>query len=129
MRQMVENTDTNSILGDPAKMAAAIVSIAGQPSAPLRLTLGSDAYQLVRGALQARLAALDAQVAIAQSTDAVRCRHMNLVQKVLDLASKDASSPLHGLTIEEIVIRNGRICRADDQTQGEAYTEILARHR
>ena len=32
--------------------------------------LGSDAYQAVRGALQTRLAALDAQEALARSTDA-----------------------------------------------------------
>ncbi len=37
--------------------------------APLRLALGSDTYTLVRGALQERLAALEAQKAIALSTD------------------------------------------------------------
>lgn len=61
-------TISNS-LGDPVKMAEAIVSIASQTSAPLRLTLGSDAYQFVRATLQARLAALDAQEALARSTD------------------------------------------------------------
>ena len=38
--------------------------------APRRLTLGSDAYASVRAALVERLAALDAQRAIALSTDA-----------------------------------------------------------
>lgn len=27
------------------------------------------------------------------------------------------------------MVHDGRICRADDQTQGETYTEILARHK
>jgi hypothetical protein len=56
--------------GDPAKMAFAIASIAGQPSAPLRLALGSDAYQAIRAALHTRLAALEAQESLANSTDA-----------------------------------------------------------
>lgn len=58
------------IPGDPAKVAGAIVRIASQPSTPLRLTLGSDAYQQVQAALQARLAALHAQETLARSTDA-----------------------------------------------------------
>lgn len=68
MRQHIGNAIS---LGDPLKMAEAIASIAGQPSAPLRLALGSDAYQNIRTALQARLAALDAQEEIAKSTDVV----------------------------------------------------------
>lgn len=53
---------------------------------------------------------------------------VNLVHKILDLAKKDAGSPLQGLGIEDIVVHDGRICRATDPAQGEAYTSILARH-
>ena len=54
---------------------------------------------------------------------------VNLVRKILDLAQKDAGSPLQGLGIEDMVVRDGRICRADDPTQGEAYTDILVRQK
>jgi NAD(P)-dependent dehydrogenase (short-subunit alcohol dehydrogenase family) len=55
--------------GDVAKMAAAILDAAAGPVAPLRLTLGSDAYRLIRDALTARLAELDDQKDVAASTD------------------------------------------------------------
>jgi xanthine dehydrogenase YagR molybdenum-binding subunit len=54
---------------------------------------------------------------------------VNLVRRILDLAQKDAGSPLQGLGIEDMVVRDGRICRADDPARGEAYTDILARHK
>ena len=57
-------------LGDPAKMVAEMMKAADQPTAPKRLTLGSDAYTLVRAALTERLQALDAQKDLALSTDA-----------------------------------------------------------
>ena len=57
-------------LGDPAKMAGVILNVARQPSPPLRLTLGSDAYQYERTALQARLATVEAEEMLARSTDA-----------------------------------------------------------
>jgi NAD(P)-dependent dehydrogenase (short-subunit alcohol dehydrogenase family) len=69
-QKMSSESMRNMIPGDPAKVAEAIMSIADQPAAPLRLTLGSDAYQQVRVALQTRLAALEAQEALARSTDA-----------------------------------------------------------
>ena len=56
--------------GDPAKIAAAIIASADQPEAPLRLTLGSDAYALGTEALQKRLDALRAERDLAHSTDA-----------------------------------------------------------
>ncbi|WP_250006615.1 SDR family oxidoreductase [Actinoplanes sp. M2I2] len=56
--------------GDPAKIAAAIIASADRPEAPLRLTLGSDAYELVTAALRDRLAALEAGRDLAYSTDA-----------------------------------------------------------
>jgi NAD(P)-dependent dehydrogenase (short-subunit alcohol dehydrogenase family) len=56
--------------GDLAKVAAAIIDAATAPVAPLRLTLGSDAYALIRDQLTARLAALEDQKDVAASTDA-----------------------------------------------------------
>ena len=41
--------------GDPAKGAAAIIRVAGEPSPPLHLLLGQDAHDLVTAKLQARL--------------------------------------------------------------------------
>ena len=58
------------LIGDPVKMAQAMIASCELKPAPRRLVLGSDAYQAVRGALQTRLAALDAQEALARSTDA-----------------------------------------------------------
>jgi NAD(P)-dependent dehydrogenase (short-subunit alcohol dehydrogenase family) len=58
--------------GDPAKMAKAMIDSVDQAPAPIRLTLGSDAYTMVRAALADRIAALDAQKAIAFGTDAGR---------------------------------------------------------
>ena len=55
--------------GDPAKVAAAIISSADLPEAPLRLTLGSDAYTLATAALRDRLSALEAGRELAYSTD------------------------------------------------------------
>ncbi|MEV4360935.1 SDR family oxidoreductase [Nonomuraea sp. NPDC049625] len=56
--------------GDPVKMAAAIIASADQAEAPLRLTLGSDAYELATTALRGRLEALEAGRSLAYSTDA-----------------------------------------------------------
>ncbi|MGC4808789.1 SDR family oxidoreductase [Micromonospora sp. DT233] len=56
--------------GDPAKIAAAIIASVDRPDAPLRLTLGSDAYALATAALRDRLAALEAGRDLAFSTDA-----------------------------------------------------------
>ena len=58
--------------GDPAKMAQAMIDSVEQSPAPKRLTLGSDAYTMVRAALVERLSALDAQKEIAFGTDASR---------------------------------------------------------
>ncbi|MEV6396014.1 SDR family oxidoreductase [Streptomyces sp. NPDC051907] len=56
--------------GDPAKIAAAIIASADQDEAPKRLTLGSDAYELVTAGLRERLTALEAVKDLAYSTDA-----------------------------------------------------------
>lgn len=55
--------------GDLAKMAVAILDAATCPVAPLRLTLGSDAYRLIRAGLTARLSDLESQKDVAVSTD------------------------------------------------------------
>lgn len=59
----------HSILGDAMKVAQAMINSVEVTPAPIRLTLGSDSYALIRGALGERLAALDAQKVIAISTD------------------------------------------------------------
>ena len=50
-------------------MAQAMIDSVYASPAPRRLSLGSDAYAMIRAALTDRLAALDAQRAIALSTD------------------------------------------------------------
>ena len=55
--------------GDPHKVAAAMIRIGDLTDPPRRQLLGSDAYSLVREALRARLAAVEAQREIALTTD------------------------------------------------------------
>jgi hypothetical protein len=55
--------------GDPAKMVGAMIASVDQEPAPRRIALGSDAYQVMRAQLSARLEALDAQRDLACSTD------------------------------------------------------------
>jgi NAD(P)-dependent dehydrogenase (short-subunit alcohol dehydrogenase family) len=72
VRQHIENAGgnlTGAALGDPAKVAAAIIESAAQTPAPRRVALGSDAYQAIRAALTGRLAELDSGRAVALSTD------------------------------------------------------------
>lgn len=58
------------IAGDPEKMAHQIINRVDVGKGPLRLTLGSDAYQKIKASLEARLTALTEQKAVAYSTDA-----------------------------------------------------------
>ena len=51
-----------------------------------------------------------------------------LVQRFLALVSDDPNSPLRGRAIEDVVASDGRLARADDESRGESYTEILQRH-
>jgi len=67
-RSMLDPTQTLAP-GDPAKMAAAIIDSAEVEPAPLRLLLGSDAYQRTHQVLAGRLAALEAQESLAATTD------------------------------------------------------------
>lgn len=57
-------------LGDPARMVAEIIASVDRTPAPLRLVLGSDAYQMITQALQARLTEIVPQQTVAASTDA-----------------------------------------------------------
>ncbi|MBR0554656.1 SDR family oxidoreductase [Ciceribacter sp. L1K23] len=57
------------IAGDPVRMVDAIIASTEREDAPLRLTLGVDAYHHVRDGLTARLAALEAQKDIALASD------------------------------------------------------------
>lgn len=57
------------LTGDAEKMVDAIIAAADAADPPLRLTLGSTAYRSIRAALAARQHALEAQAAVARSTD------------------------------------------------------------
>ena len=64
-------TDGTSVgLGDPALMAAAMITSVDQEPAPRRLVLGSDAYQAIESALTSRLADIRTQSESAAATDA-----------------------------------------------------------
>jgi len=56
-------------IGDPVKMADAIVAAASARSPPARLILGSDALRNVRRALEQRLRLVEEQATFAASTD------------------------------------------------------------
>jgi NAD(P)-dependent dehydrogenase (short-subunit alcohol dehydrogenase family) len=57
------------VRGDPDKMARAIIQRVDQGDGPLRMPLGSDAYDDIRAALVKRLEELDTQKELAYSTD------------------------------------------------------------
>ena len=59
-----------AVTGDPAKMVDAMLDCVDQRPAPRRLTLGRKAYTQIRAALVERLAQLEAQQAVALSTEA-----------------------------------------------------------
>ena len=62
--------DTSRLpIGDPAKMVKTIIDSIDQNPAPKRIALGSDSYAAIHKALTERLASLEAQNAIALSTD------------------------------------------------------------
>jgi NAD(P)-dependent dehydrogenase (short-subunit alcohol dehydrogenase family) len=56
--------------GDPVRMVQRMIASVDEQPAPRRLVLGSDAWQAMRTQLRARLDALEAQEALAVSTDA-----------------------------------------------------------
>jgi NAD(P)-dependent dehydrogenase (short-subunit alcohol dehydrogenase family) len=58
-----------AIIGDPAKMAEAIIETAEQSPARRRVVLGSNAHQAITAALRERLADIETQRERAYSTD------------------------------------------------------------
>jgi NAD(P)-dependent dehydrogenase (short-subunit alcohol dehydrogenase family) len=58
-----------ALKGDPLKMVQAMIDSVERTPAPLRLTLGSDAFDRIRAGLSKRLAELDSQKDIARSTE------------------------------------------------------------
>lgn len=64
--------DYDHYVGDPAKMADAMIASADQQPAPRRLVLGSDSYKFMRDAIAARLREIEAQEQSAGTTDAVK---------------------------------------------------------
>ncbi|MCM2996903.1 SDR family oxidoreductase [Paenibacillus cellulositrophicus] len=67
-RRIIEEAKAPS-LGDPAKMAAAMINSVDRNPAPKRIVLGSDAYSTIHKALTERLAELEQQKDLAFSTD------------------------------------------------------------
>ncbi len=65
-----EVVDRDLIPGDPQKMAKAIIQRVDEGNGPLRLALGSDAYEEIKAALTLKLAELETQKELAYSTDA-----------------------------------------------------------
>jgi NAD(P)-dependent dehydrogenase (short-subunit alcohol dehydrogenase family) len=55
--------------GDPAKMAVAMIDSVAQSPAPKRVVMGSDIYEFLLSTYRERAAALEAQKALAFSTD------------------------------------------------------------
>jgi len=72
VRQYIEGAGgnlTGDALGDPARVAEAIIATSVQSPAPQRLVLGSDAFSAIRAALASRLSQLDAGRTVSESTD------------------------------------------------------------
>ncbi|HEY2668372.1 MAG TPA: hypothetical protein VGK51_16190 [Actinomycetota bacterium] len=58
-----------AVIGDPAKVASAVIDSVDLSPAPKRLTLGSNAYEAITATLRNRLAMLERQRELAYSTD------------------------------------------------------------
>jgi xanthine dehydrogenase YagR molybdenum-binding subunit len=54
------------------------------------------------------------------------CRQ--LIQAFLQLVRDEPDSPLGGCRLDDVTVADGRIHRIEAPAQGEAYTDILARH-
>ncbi len=64
-----EGEGMNMIIGDPQKMAKVIIQSVDEGNGPLRLALGSDAYEEIKKDLTSRLTELEAQKEVSYSTD------------------------------------------------------------
>lgn len=72
VRQFIESAGgnlTGSAIGDPGRVAAAVIASADTTPAPRRLVLGSDAYQAVEAALTSRIDELRDAKEVSHSTD------------------------------------------------------------
>jgi NAD(P)-dependent dehydrogenase (short-subunit alcohol dehydrogenase family) len=69
-RRKILAEGTHNPIGDPERMVKEMIASVDVSPAPLRLTLGSDAYRLMHVALTQRLAQVEAQEVLARSTDA-----------------------------------------------------------
>jgi xanthine dehydrogenase YagR molybdenum-binding subunit len=57
----------------------------------------------------------------------VACRQ--LIQAFLDTVADDRGSPLRACRLTDVTVADGRIHRTGNPEHGEAYTDILARHK
>ena len=55
--------------GDPAKAAAALIRIAGEPNPPLHLLLGQDAYDMANAKIEGLQAEFEQWQELSRSTD------------------------------------------------------------
>jgi xanthine dehydrogenase YagR molybdenum-binding subunit len=60
--------------------------------------------------------------------NAVHAACLDVIQAMVDLASKDKRSPLHGCTVQTVEIRNGGIHRLGKPEEHESFTDILDRN-
>lgn len=67
MRRRIAAADDTVFTGDPAKLARAIFDTTRSSQPPLRLTLGTDAYDTIHDTLNARLDRLESQEELARS--------------------------------------------------------------
>ena len=69
VNRFIADTNSPPPPGDPVKMVQIMIASADREPAPLRIALGSNAYQVMHAQLSARLASLEAQRELAFSTD------------------------------------------------------------
>ena len=55
----------------------------------------------------------------------VTAAHEKLITELLKLAGKD--SPLHGLDADEVIGRDGQLCKIDEPERRESYVSLMAR--
>ena len=60
--------------------------------------------------------------------NAVHAACLDVIRALVDLASKDERSPLHGCSMQTVEIRNGGIQRRGEPQKYESFTDILDRN-
>ena len=91
----------------------------GMPPARVKFQLGDTLYPEtpVSGGSQTA----------ASTGSAVYAAGQALIAKLAEMASADASSPLHGVKKEDVIAHNEKIVLKVNPAHGQAFTEILAR--